>query len=145
VLCLYKFHGSYHTITNTKVWRSKIFVSYCLYWWQWNIILCCWRWNWCLEQKVYFFQECWLYYKSTFTSPSNRRTAWNYPKVKCWTYKARNVKQRTLEEKMDQLIIDHEQTKLVFQHIQVDNFMAGPSNRTPDEHHRKDHTTLVYF
>ena len=41
---------------------------------------------WCIEQKVYFFQECWLYYKSTFTSPLNRRNAWNYSKVKCWTY-----------------------------------------------------------
>ena len=24
MLCFYKFHGSYHTITNTKVWRSRI-------------------------------------------------------------------------------------------------------------------------
>jgi len=44
-----------------------------------------------------------------------------------------------------QLITDHEQIKLVFQHIQVDNLMPGPSNRTPDEHHREDHTTLDYF
>jgi len=39
--CLYKFQGSYHTITNTKVWRSRIFVSFCLHSWQWNILLCC--------------------------------------------------------------------------------------------------------
>jgi len=31
---------------------------------------------------------------------------------------AKNVKERTLEEKMDQLILDHTQIKLVFQHNQ---------------------------
>jgi len=57
----------------------------------------------------------------------------------------KSVKERTLEEKMAQLITDHEQIKLVFQHIQVDNLMSGPSYRTPDEHHRENHTTLEYF
>jgi len=47
----------------------------------------------------------------------------------------KSVKERTLEEKMDQLITYHEQMKLVFQHIQVDNLMPGPSNRNPNEHH----------
>ena len=55
---------------------------------------------------------------------------------------AKNVKEQTLEEKMDQLITDHEQMKPVFQHIQVDNLMPSPSNRTPDEHHRQNHTTI---
>ena len=58
---------------------------------------------------------------------------------------AKNVKEQTLEEKIDQLITDHEQMKPVFQHIQVDNLMPGPSNRNPDEYHREDHTTLEYF
>jgi len=58
---------------------------------------------------------------------------------------AKNVKEQRLEEKMDQLITDHEQMKLVFQNIQVDNLMSGSSNRTPTEHHREDHTTLDYF
>ena len=57
----------------------------------------------------------------------------------------KNLKERTLEEKMDQLMTDHEQMKPVFQHIQVDNLMLGPSNRTPNEHHREDYTTLDYF
>jgi len=30
--------------------------------------------------------------------------------------------------------------KLVFQHIQVNNLMSGPSNSTADEHHREYHT-----
>jgi len=30
--------------------------------------------------------ECWLYYKSMFSSPSNQRNVWDYSKVKCWTY-----------------------------------------------------------
>ena len=55
---------------------------------------------------------------------------------------AKNVKEQTLEEKMDQLITDHGQMKPVFQHIQVDNLMPSPSNRTPDEHHRQNHTTI---
>jgi len=46
---------------------------------------------------------------------------------------AKNVKERTLEEKMDQLITDHELMKLVFQHILVDNLMSSPSNRTNDD------------
>jgi len=58
---------------------------------------------------------------------------------------AKNVKEQTLEEKKDQLITDHEEMKSVFRHIQVDNFMSGSSNRTPDEHYREDHTTLEYF
>jgi len=55
----------------------------------------------------------------------------------------KNVMEWTLEEKTNQLITIYEQMKLVFQHIQVDNLMPGPSYRTPDEHHREDTTTNI--
>jgi len=55
-------------------------------------------------------------------------------------FMTKHAKERTLEEKVEQLITDHEQMKLAFQHIQVNNLMSGPSNPTPDEHHREDHT-----
>jgi len=52
---------------------------------------------------------------------------------------AKHAKERTLEEKVEQVITNQEQMKLIFQHIQVNNLMSGLSNPTSDGHHREDH------
>jgi len=58
---------------------------------------------------------------------------------------AKYTKERTLEEKMEQMVKDHEQMmkdqeemKLILQHIQVNNLMSHHSNPTPNGHHSAD-------
>jgi len=55
----------------------------------------------------------------------------------------KHAKERTLEQKIEQIVKDHqqmmkdqEQMKFILQHIQVNNLMSGRSNLTSNRYHR---------